>query len=119
MVRQLLMASGIRGVARLVFALMRDRRVPLGAKLVIPAAVLYLVSPFDFLPDMILGLGQLDDLVLLFVAIAVFLVSVPRRILIEHLGGGGQGPSEEEQGRSDANVIEGSYRVEDDDRAPR
>ena len=85
----------------------------------VPAAILYIVSPIDILPDMILGLGQLDDLVLLLVAVAVFLVSVPRPILIEHLRGGGQGRSEEGQGGSDANVIEGSYRVEDDDRASR
>ena len=36
MARQLLL---IRGVARLVFALLRDRRVPLAAKLVVAAAV--------------------------------------------------------------------------------
>ena len=119
MVRQLLMASGVRGVARLVFALLRDRRVPLGTKFIIPAAVVYLVSPFDFLPDMIPGLGQLDDVVVLLVALVVFLAAVPRGVLMEHLRGGRPDPGEDSQGRSDANVIEGSYRLDDDDRDSR
>jgi uncharacterized membrane protein YkvA (DUF1232 family) len=109
MVRQLLL---IRGVARLVFALLRDRRVPLAAKLVVAAAVVYFVSPIDFVPDIIPGLGQLDDLIIVLVAVAVFLAWVPRQILLEHLRGGGHGRSGD--GRSDANVIEGTYRVDDD-----
>lgn len=109
MVRQLLL---IRGVARLVFALLRDRRVPLAAKLVVAAAVVYIVSPIDFVPDIIPGLGQLDDLIIVLVAVAVFLAWVPRQILLEHLRGGGHGRSRD--GRSDANVIEGTYRVDDD-----
>ena len=63
MVMRLLLSSGIRGAARLVFALMRDRRVPLAAKLILPAAVVYVVLPIDILPDIIPVLGQIDDLV--------------------------------------------------------
>ena len=33
---------------------------PLWSKLVIPAALLYLISPVDFVPDVILGFGQLE-----------------------------------------------------------
>ena len=113
MVWRLLLASGIRGAFRLVFALMRDRRVPLAAKLILPAAILYIVLPVDFLPDIIPVLGQLDDLLLLLIAIGVFFASVPRRILFEHMGmrsGGGD---------QDGKVIEGDYRLEDDEQAAR
>ena len=113
MIRHLLLATGIRGLARLVFALIRDRRVPLAAKLILPAAVVYVVLPFDFLPDIIPALGQLDDLVLVIVAIVVFFASVPRRVLLEHLGipsGGG--------GR-DGKVIDGDYRLDDDEQPAR
>ncbi len=112
MVRQLLLASGIRGAARLVFALLRDRRVPLGTKLIVPAAVVYLISPIDFLPDIIPGLGQLDDLIVLLAAVAVFLAAVPRRILLEHLGGGS---ADQGNRRPDGKIIEGDYRLDDDD----
>ena len=113
MVRRLLLASGIRGFARLVFALMRDRRVPLATKLILPAAVVYIALPFDFLPDIIPVLGQIDDLVLLIAAVVVFLASVPRRVLMEHLGAGSGG------GGQDDKVIEGEYHVEDDEQASR
>ena len=121
MVRQLLMSSGIRGVARLVLALMRDRRVPLATKLIIPAAVVYLVSPIDLIPDIIPGLGQIDDVVILAVALVAFLAWVPRQVLMEHLRGGRPDPDRDQdsQRRPDAKVIEGTYRIEDDDRASR
>ena len=113
MIRRLLLSSGIRGAARLVFALMRDRRVPLAAKLILPAAVVYVALPFDFLPDIIPVLGQIDDLVLLVVALVAFLMSVPRRVLLEHLGvsSGDEAP--------DGKIIDGAYRVEDDEQTPR
>ncbi len=114
MIMRLLLASGLRGAARLVFALMRDRRVPFAVKLILPAAVAYVALPFDFLPDIIPVLGQVDDLVLLAVALVVFLMSVPRRVLLEHLGVRSAG------GDQDGKVIEGDYRVDDDeDRASR
>ncbi|WP_437185273.1 YkvA family protein [Planctomicrobium sp. SH668] len=34
------------------------------AVLLIVAAVLYVISPLDFIPDPLLGIGQLDDLVI-------------------------------------------------------
>ena len=113
MIRQLLLATGIRGLARLVFALIRDRRVPLAAKLILPAAVVYVALPFDFLPDIIPALGQLDDLVLLLVAVVVFFASVPRRVLMEHLG------MRSGDGGQDGKVIEGDYRLDDDEKSAR
>ena len=51
---RLLMLTRIPG---LVFRLMLDRRVPLRLKLIIPSAVLYLISPIDLLPDLFPILG--------------------------------------------------------------
>ena len=113
MIRQLLLATGIRGLARLVFALIRDRRVPLAAKLILPAAVVYVALPFDFVPDIIPALGQLDDLVLLLVAVGVFFASVPRRVLMEHLG------MRSGDGTRDGKIVEGDYRLEDDEKSAR
>ena len=113
MIGRLLLALGIRGLGRLVFALMRDRRVPLAVKLILPAAVLYVVLPFDFLPDIIPVLGQIDDLLLLLVAAVVFLASVPRAVLFEHMG------IDAGNGGRDGRVIEGDYRLEDDEQSAR
>ena len=44
----------------LAYALVRDPRSPLSSKLLIGAAVLYVLMPFDLIPDIPL-LGWLDD----------------------------------------------------------
>ena len=53
-------------LVKLLYRLMRDPRVPLRRKLLVGGAGVYLVSPFDLVPEMLLPvLGQLDDLVLI------------------------------------------------------
>jgi len=86
---------------RLVVRLLRDPRVPMGIKLIIPAAFVYIISPIDIAPDLFLGLGQLDDLTILILAILLFIDLCPKHIVAEHRGHG--------------NVIEGTYRVVEDD----
>ena len=110
----LIFRSGIFG---LVYRLMRDRRVPLRAKLIVPAAIIYLIVPFDFVPAIIPIAGLLDDILALIVAVSLFVTIVPRDVLAEHLG---------RRGRSDGasppkgKIIDGEYRVvEDDDAATR
>ena len=49
-------------VARLLVRVARDPRVPLRAKLVAGAAVAYVASPLDLVPDVLPVVGQLDDL---------------------------------------------------------
>ena len=45
----------------LAWAVLRDPRAPRSAKLMTILAVLYVVSPIDFIPDAIPILGWLDD----------------------------------------------------------
>jgi uncharacterized membrane protein YkvA (DUF1232 family) len=97
---------------QLTWRLLNDTRVSLFPKLVIPAAILYVLSPIDLIPDMILGLGQLDDLGVIALAIALFVELCPRAIVAEHrraIAADGAPPP------SDENVIEGSYRRVPDD----
>ncbi|MEQ1758733.1 MAG: DUF1232 domain-containing protein [Vicinamibacterales bacterium] len=58
---------------RLGTRLLREPAVPLWAKATLPFALLYLVSPVDILPDVIPGLGEMDDLVILYAALQLFL----------------------------------------------
>ncbi len=67
--------------ARLVYYLVRDPEVPFYLKLVPFAAVLYLLWPIDFLPDMFIGLGQLDDLTALLVSSKVFIEMAPPHVV--------------------------------------
>lgn len=48
-------------IARLLFDLARDPRVPLRAKIIAGAAALYLVNPIDVIPDVLPVIGQVDD----------------------------------------------------------
>jgi uncharacterized membrane protein YkvA (DUF1232 family) len=63
--------------ARLAIRLLRDPRVPILAKAVPLLGALYLVSPLDVIPDFLPLLGQVDDLSLVLVALAMFLRLCP------------------------------------------
>lgn len=98
---------------RLVWRLLNDSRVPVLPKLLIPAALGYLLFPIDIVPDLILGLGQLDDVGVLAVAIATFIELCPRDIVEEHRRAIAKTAGLD---TSDENVIEGSFReMRDDD----
>ena len=70
---------------RLFFGLIKDERVALGPKLVIISTMAYLALPTDFIPDFLLGLGQLDDFVVLFSGLKLFLRLCPPAVVQEHL----------------------------------
>ncbi len=70
---------------RLFFGLIKDERVALGPKLVIISAMGYLALPTDLIPDFLLGLGQLDDVVILFSALKLFLRLCPPEVVQERL----------------------------------
>jgi uncharacterized membrane protein YkvA (DUF1232 family) len=72
--------------ARLVWRLLRDSRVSSWAKSVPFASLIYLLSPIDLLPDLMLpGFGQLDDLAVILLSIKVFVNLCPPAVVAEHL----------------------------------
>jgi uncharacterized membrane protein YkvA (DUF1232 family) len=71
---------------RLYWRLYRDPRVPLAAKAGLTAAVLYLVSPIDLLPDYWLPLlGFADDAGVLWIASRWFIAACPPAVVTEHV----------------------------------
>jgi uncharacterized membrane protein YkvA (DUF1232 family) len=62
---------------RLAWRLLREPRVPLFAKVVPALAALYVVSPLDFIPDILPVLGQMDDLGILILSVKLFLRLCP------------------------------------------
>jgi len=66
---------------RLAWQLLRDDQVPLSVKFIPAAALLYILSPLDFLPDTLPGPGQLDDLAILLLAVQVFIALSPHNIV--------------------------------------
>ncbi len=61
----------------------RDPRTPWYAKALAALVVAYAVSPIDLIPDFIPVLGQLDDLLLVPLGIALAVRLIPREVLAD------------------------------------
>jgi len=102
----------LAGRVRLSWRLLRDPGVPLLTKSLPVVAVLYLLSPLDFLPDVLPILGQLDDAGVLLIALEAFLKLCPEPLVAHHRDAlaGGRGFSPAPQ---NAVVIDAEFRRED------
>lgn len=76
--------AGIAQQGWLCWRLLGERRVGLLPKAILVAALAYVALPFDLLPDMIPGLGQLDDVTLLVTAGYWFVRLCPPAVVAEH-----------------------------------
>src|SRR2546428_988490 len=79
------LASRAPQYSRLLWALVRDERIPAGRKALLAGALGYLVLGRDIIPDDIPVLGGLDDLIVLVIAVDLFLDGVPGELLYEKL----------------------------------
>ena len=93
--------AGIIKNARLVWRLLRDSDVPSALKMIPPATLLYLLFPIDFIPDPMLGLGQLDDIGVILLGLKLFIELCPQEIVRHHL--------------REMSSVSGSYRVVDEE----
>lgn len=77
---------GLIKQARLVWRLLRDRRVSDWLKLLPVAALIYFLSPIDLIPDLMLpGLGELDDLAVVLISLRAFVELSPAAVVREHI----------------------------------
>jgi uncharacterized membrane protein YkvA (DUF1232 family) len=74
-------------IVLLIPGLMKDNRVPLRTKLALTGLGVYLVSPWDIIPDSIPGIGELDDVVVLLLFVDGILNQVDDAVLLEHWRG--------------------------------
>jgi uncharacterized membrane protein YkvA (DUF1232 family) len=117
-----LITSGLAEIVkqvRLVLRLWGDPRVAAWTKAIPPIALAYVISPIDFLPDLALGLGQLDDVAVVLLGMKLFVELCPPEVVRQHLedlgatlsGGQPRGGAAQDQGE----VIDGSYRIIEED----
>ena len=71
----------------LVKRLLGDPRVPLESKVLLGLLVVYLVSPIDLIPDFIPVAGQLDDAILLALALRHLVHRAGTQIIAQHWPG--------------------------------
>ncbi len=69
--------------------LMLDSRVPRTERALFAAALIYAIIPFDFIPDMIPFVGQIDDAFLISMTLLRLIDRTDDRIVREHWHGGG------------------------------
>ncbi len=70
---------------KLVWRLLRDRRVPIWLKAIPFLSAAYLLIPADVIPDVLFGLGQLDDLAIIALGLKLFTELAPPAVVQEHL----------------------------------
>ena len=73
----------------LCLKLMVDKRVPRTERALFAGAVIYAVVPFDFIPDMIPFVGQVDDLFLIALTVLRLIDHTDDMVVREHWRGGG------------------------------
>lgn len=101
--------------AGLIWSLWRDPRVPIGLKLIPPATLIYLLWPIDVLPDLFVGLGQLDDLAVVLLGLRTFIALVPDELVQQHrdklAGRWHVNNPTYQSAATDTETVEGQYRV--------
>ena len=68
---------------KLVWRLLRDRRVPLFTKIIPVIAFLYLAWPTDVIKDFIPILGHLDDLIVVSLLLLLFIAASPGQVVAD------------------------------------
>jgi uncharacterized membrane protein YkvA (DUF1232 family) len=81
--------SFLPNMVRLLGRLLKDSRVPTAEKALFLAAIVYVVSPLDFIPDVFPFIGQVDDLYMVALSLLRMINRTDDRVVREHWSGGG------------------------------
>ncbi|WP_052299033.1 YkvA family protein [Thermodesulfatator indicus] len=74
-------------LVKLLYKLIKDPRVPAKDKTILAAAIVYLMNPLDFIPDMIPFFGMVDDLYLVGLALLRLLYHTDEQVLRDNWEG--------------------------------
>lgn len=69
--------------------LLKDARVPMAEKALFAAAIVYVISPLDFIPDVFPFIGQVDDLYVVALVILRLVNRTDESVVRQHWSGGG------------------------------
>ena len=72
---------------KLLFKLLRDKRVSSTDKAILAGTILYVISPIDFIPDFIPFIGQVDDIYLVALAILRLVNRSGENVVAQHWDG--------------------------------
>jgi uncharacterized membrane protein YkvA (DUF1232 family) len=83
--RFIVFISHLPSFVKLFSRLVKDSRVDLRPKLVLAGVLAYLILPTDLIPDFLPVLGQVDDLVVIFLGLKLFIRLCPKDVVQEHV----------------------------------
>ena len=69
--------------------LLKDNRVPIAEKALFAAAIVYVISPLDFIPDVFPFIGQVDDLYVVALVLLRLVNRTDESVVRQHWSGGG------------------------------
>lgn len=69
--------------------LLKDARVPVAEKALFAAAIVYVISPIDFIPDVFPFIGQIDDLYVVALVLLRLVNRTDESVVRQHWSGGG------------------------------
>ena len=98
---------------RLVWRLTFDKRVSIFLRMLVPLAILYVISPYDFLNDRLPIVGRFDDLIIMGLATLLLTKLAPRHVVDELTGSAPKRDRPEDKDPS--KVVDGSARIIDDE----
>jgi uncharacterized membrane protein YkvA (DUF1232 family) len=96
---------------RLALRLLREPSVPVLTKVVPLVTGLYVISPLDFVPDLLPVMGQLDDLSIIVLGLETFLKLCPPRACAFHRDAIARGQPYSPMSHG-GDIIEAEYRRE-------
>ena len=76
-------------MVRLLGRLLKDARVPTAEKALFVAAIVYVISPLDFIPDVFPFIGQIDDLYVVALTLLRLVNRTDEAVVRQHWAGGG------------------------------
>ena len=98
---------------RLVWRLSFDKRVSIFLRMLVPLAILYIISPIDLLKDSIPIVGRFDDLIVLALALLFLTKLSPKDVVDEHSGN--IKPTDRPEDKNPEKVVDGKSRLIDDE----
>jgi uncharacterized membrane protein YkvA (DUF1232 family) len=76
-------------MVKMIGRLIADARVPVAEKALFAAAIVYVIVPLDFIPDVFPFIGQVDDIYLVSLTLLRLLNRTDESVLRQHWDGGG------------------------------
>ncbi|MDE0823229.1 MAG: DUF1232 domain-containing protein [Dehalococcoidia bacterium] len=107
------MLPKIMKFAALVWRLTFDKRVSIFLRILVPLAIVYVISPVDLIRDRVPIIGRFDDLIVVGLALLFLTKLASPAIVDEHMGV--EPKSDRPEDKDPESVVDGKSRLIDDE----